>query len=51
MTRHRLINWLMAIAIALTMSGAWLLDSPDDIATAQAIADDLASLQTEQVQR
>lgn len=51
MTRHRLINLLLASAIALTLSSAYLLDGPDDIATAQAVADDLASIQTAQVAR
>lgn len=43
MTTHRFINWMLATLIALGMSSAYLLDGPDDIATAQAVADDLAA--------
>ena len=44
MSTHRLINWTIAAGIAALMSTAYLLDGPDDIATAQAVADDLASI-------
>ena len=44
MTRARLITWALAAIISLALSSAYLLDGPDDIATAQAVADDLASI-------
>ena len=44
MTTHRLINWLLAALVSLVLSSSYLLDGPDDIATAQAVADDLASI-------
>ena len=44
MSTHRLINWTIAAGIAALMSTAYLLDGPDDIATAKAVADDLASI-------
>ena len=44
MSTHRSINILLAMLIAMGMSSAYLLDGPDDIATEQAVADDLASL-------
>jgi hypothetical protein len=48
-TRHT-INWLLALLIAMGLSTSYLLDGPDDIATAQAVADDLkAATQTAQV--
>ena len=44
MTRTRLITWALAAIIAFILSSAYLLDGPDDIATAQAVADDLSSI-------
>ena len=44
MTRHRALNWLLAILIAMGMSSVCLLDGPDDITTAQTVADDLADI-------
>ena len=35
------INWALAACVALLMSSAYLLDGPDDIQTAQDVADDL----------
>jgi hypothetical protein len=43
MSTNRTINILLALLIAMGMSTSYLLDGPDDIATAQAVADDLAS--------
>lgn len=40
-----LIQWAIAALVALLLSTSYLLDGPDDIATAQAVADDLASAQ------
>ena len=49
MTRHRTINLLLALLICLGMSTSYLLDGPDDIATAQRVADDLTqAVQTAQ---
>jgi hypothetical protein len=36
MTTHRLINWLLAAAIAVAMSSAYLLDGPNVISAEQA---------------
>ena len=47
MTRARLITWALAAIIAFILSSACLLDGPDDIATAQAVADDLYSITKE----
>jgi hypothetical protein len=44
MSQHRFINVLLALLIAIGLSTSFLLDGPDDIATAQKVADDLASL-------
>jgi hypothetical protein len=44
MSQHRFINVLLALLIAVGLSTSYLLDGPDDIATAQKVADDLASL-------
>lgn len=41
MSLHRLLNILLATLIAMGMSTSYLLDGPDDIATEQAVADDL----------
>lgn len=38
----RAVNWLATLLIALLLSTSYLLDGPDDTATAQAVADDLA---------
>lgn len=35
------LNTLAALAIAALLSTSYMLDGPDDIATAQAVADDL----------
>lgn len=40
MTRASL-SWLAAAAITLLLGLSWRLDGPDDIATAQAVADAL----------
>lgn len=46
----RTINTLLSLLIAMGLSTSYLLDGPDDIATAQAVADDLkAATQTAQV--
>lgn len=45
MTRHRALNWLLALAIVAIYAAMQTLDGPDDIATAQRVADDLASAQ------
>ena len=47
MTRARLITWALAAIIAFILSSAYLLDGPDDIATAKAVADDLYSITKE----
>ena len=39
------LNTLAALAIAALLSTSYLLDGPDDIATAQAVADDLHQAQ------
>jgi hypothetical protein len=44
-TRHT-INWLLALLIAMGLSTSYLLDGPDDITTAQAVADDLKAAQS-----
>lgn len=44
MNTHRFINVLLALLIAIGMSTSYLLDGPDDITTAQKVADDLASI-------
>jgi hypothetical protein len=44
MSQHRFINVLLALLIAIGLSTSYLLDGPDDIATAQKVADDLDSL-------
>jgi hypothetical protein len=41
MTRHRAFNWAIAASIALLMASSYLLDGPNDIETAQVVADDL----------
>ena len=45
MTTHRALNWLIAACIAMLMACSYLLDGPDDIATAQAVAEDLQEAQ------
>lgn len=45
MTAHRALNWLIAACIAMLMATSYLLDGPNDIATAQAVADDLRDAQ------
>lgn len=44
MTRHTL-NTLAALVIAALLSTSYLLDGPDDIATAQTVANDLHQAQ------
>ena len=41
MTQHRALNWLLAIIIALLLSGTYLLDGPTEIEAAQAVQSDL----------
>ena len=43
-------NWATALVIALLLSTSYLLDGPDDIATEQLVADEVAAVQTAQVQ-
>ena len=50
MNRPALHPWSAALAIALLLSTSYLLDGPDDIDTAQRVADEVASVQTAQVQ-
>ena len=52
MTRPTLSTWLAALAVALLLSalGPLLDGEPDDIATAQLVADEVAAVQTAQVQ-
>ena len=50
MSRPTLHTWLSALAMAALLSTSHLLDGPDDIATAQLVADDVAAVQTAQVQ-
>ena len=47
MTRARLITWALAALISAILSSAYLLDGPDDIATAQSVADELYSITKE----
>jgi hypothetical protein len=46
MTAHRALNWAIAALIALCMAASYQLDGPDDIATAQAVAEDLQDAQS-----
>ena len=50
MSTHRLINWLLAIAIAMLVAATCNLDTgPDEITAAQAVAADKAeAVQTAQ---
>lgn len=41
MTQHRALNWILAIIIALTLSGTYLLDGPSEIDAAAAVQADL----------
>lgn len=41
------LPWLAALALALLLGLSWQLDGPDDIAAAQAVADDLATAPTQ----
>lgn len=41
MTQHRALNWILAIIIALTLSGTYLLDGPSEIDAATAVQADL----------
>lgn len=43
-------NWAAALVIALLLSTSYMLDGPDDIATEQLVADEVAAVQTAQVQ-
>lgn len=43
MTPRTALNWLTAAALALLLGLSWQLDGPDDIAAAQAVAEDLAA--------
>ena len=45
MTQRTPLTWATAALLALLLSTSHLLDGPDDIATAQAVADDLAQAQ------
>jgi hypothetical protein len=50
MSPHRLINIALAVAIGVLLSTSYLLDGPDDIATARAVAADLGdAIKTAQV--
>jgi hypothetical protein len=41
MNHHRIINIALAAAIGVLLSTSYLLDGPDDIASAKAVAADL----------
>ena len=38
---HRAINWLLAIILALLLSGTYLLDGPSELDAIQAVQADL----------
>jgi hypothetical protein len=42
MSRHRAINWALALLIAAILGSSHLLDGPSDIETERLIADDIA---------
>lgn len=46
MNRRTPLNWAIAALVALLLSTSHLLDGPDDIAAAQAVADDLTDAQS-----